>query len=169
MNVATKLTIAFASVGLVGSYQSPPHFVVEAQLERVSVSIDSFRADCRRLPGDLSELLSLRDSTRECWKGPYLSANALVDSWENQLSYHASGDGIFYSLRSIGVDHQLGTSDDIVFGDKEKKWRSLYHNGAGLPDGSVVRWKWIFALLIAGAVVIAVAAIAQRRKGSRKL
>ncbi|WP_166654384.1 type II secretion system protein GspG [Tahibacter aquaticus] len=161
--------IMLASAGLVGSFRSPPVVVTEAQLEKVSVSIGSFRFDCQRLPDDLADLASSRDSTAMCWKGPYLSKKAVVDFWGNKLDYHVYGDGKLFSLRSIGVDQVLGSNDDIVLGDRERSWRSFYPSS--VSSQSDVSWwlKLFIALFSLSIVVIAVVRMARRRKSRREL
>lgn len=52
------------------------------------------------------------------WRGPYTESNKLNDPWGNKFQYES--DGRNFKIISGGPDGSVGTSDDIVYPERDQ-------------------------------------------------
>lgn len=106
--VATNVT------GALGDSQEQ---TTKAMLQRLSTSVQQFRADMNRFPSEQEGLNALveqpQDAPEGAWKGPYWDRRTLpADPWGN--SYVFKLDQAFgFEIVSVGPDGQAETDDDI--------------------------------------------------------
>lgn len=165
MNRPVMLLVAVSSIGLAGSFQVPPVATTEAQLVRISFAVESYRADCAEFPSGLNELVVATDAAKNCWNGPYIGAKSSVDVWGSYLNYSVASDKKNFSLKSLGADKKLGTTDDIVFGDADKKWRALYESTSRTSRFGLLAASILIVCATATAVIGFVRRAGQQKKG----
>lgn len=122
-----ELLIVIVILGLLLSLVAPAMFskvgssqrkAAMAQMQMLSVALDTYRLDVGDFPANLSEL---RSGKAPGWDGPYLPRELPMDPWGNPYVYELlSGDesAIPYSLKSFGKDGRVGgegDNEDIVF------------------------------------------------------
>ncbi len=94
------------------------------QLQQNASAFQQFRLDLGRWPAEEEgvEVLWKQDNLEdenefERWRGPYLEAIVLEDSWGNELVYHFPGEmrgESYYDLIAVGPDGEEGSDDDIT-------------------------------------------------------
>ena len=89
------------------------------KMNEISTKIDEFQAECGKLPGALT-FLTQDDSSCKNWTGNPKLKHLLVDAWNNELSYEATGKG--YNLKSLGADKKEGGSnfDKDIYSDSSE-------------------------------------------------
>ena len=120
-----ELLIVIVIMGLLMSLVAPTMFskvdstkvkTAEAQMQMMSVALDTYRLDLGGYPPSLDEL---RSSDKPGWDGPYLPKDIPADPWGNPYAYAVPGsDGQPYELLSFGPDGKRGgdgDKEDIVY------------------------------------------------------
>lgn len=120
-----ELLIVIVIMGLLMSLVAPTMFskvdstkvkTAEAQMQMMSVALDTYRLDLGGYPSSLEEL---RASDRPGWDGPYLPKDIPIDPWGNPYAYAVPGpEGQPYELLSFGPDGKRGgngDNEDIVY------------------------------------------------------
>lgn len=82
------------------------------QIRNIEASLDLYRLDTGRYPGDLKALFE-RPSNVPKWKGPYLmKLSGLADPWGRPYEYRMPGQHGAYDLYSLGADGFDGGEDE---------------------------------------------------------
>jgi general secretion pathway protein G len=83
-------------------------------------NLKMYKLDTARYPTTEEGLQALIDApaTSRNWKGPYIDAEKLNDTWGNPFQYELINARQF-KIMSAGMDGEFGTGDDIIF-PKEK-------------------------------------------------
>lgn len=157
--------LAVASSGAAASTLDLPR-ATEIQLDSIAETVEEFRSDCDRLPSKAEFLDLARINGNGCDSVHYLRSAQLSDHWGSGIVYEENNGQLV--LLSTGADRLRGTLDDIVYGVKEKPWRSEYRNINDPRDDFVDRWKNVIAFIVAIAAAIAIAGLIQRRISHRK-
>ena len=149
-NVAYLMLLSIPISGL-ASENVPPHIGTEAILDRVAFGISAYISDCKREPESLNDLLVRSGGLQQCWNGPYVYKNGVVDDWGRLLVYSKKIDkkGGF-KLQSLGQDGVIDSADDIIYGDVAKPWRAVY----GERQGSVAMWAFLVGVTLATLVCV---------------
>ncbi|WP_133817043.1 type II secretion system protein GspG [Tahibacter aquaticus] len=159
------VVFALFSSGVAASTLDLPR-ATEIQLNSIAETLESFRADCDRFPSKVEFLELARIDGKGCKSAHYLRSAQLSDHWGSEIVYEVN-DGSF-NLLSVGADRLRETSDDIVYGLKERPWRSAYRDAIDPRDDFVDRWRNVIALIVVVAAAMAIGGVIQRRKSRRK-
>ena len=103
--IGILLFAGMALPGIIGKSDSARFKATEAQLNRLSGSIESYKSDMGRLPPTLDKLLNNLDQISE-WNGPYIESSLLKDAWGNHYIYVSNGTT--FKIESYGADKEPG-------------------------------------------------------------
>ena len=122
-----ELLIVIVILGLLLSLVAPAMFskvgssqrkAAMAQMQMLSVALDTYRLDVGDFPSSLNEL---RAGKAPGWDGPYLPRELPMDPWGNPYVYELLSGGessLPYALKSFGKDGRAGgdgENEDIVY------------------------------------------------------
>jgi len=123
--VITILGVLVAWVGprLAGRTEQARKARAQADIQGISLALDTFELDTGKFPTEEEGLSILRDRPTDAesrnWHGPYLKRDP-IDPWKREYHYRVPGtQGPDYDLFTLGPDGVEGTGDDI--GNWEKK------------------------------------------------
>jgi hypothetical protein len=93
---------------------------------KIQRSLENYYQDCETYPTELEGLEELLFSEKECWIGPYLLQQDLVDRMSQQkFKYFINQEG--YEIVSVGKDKFIKTEDDFKSSDnKVQKQKIIY-------------------------------------------
>lgn len=138
----------------------------EIQLSSIAETLESFRADCGRLPSRV-EFQALANATGNgCKSAHYLRVAQLTDHWGSDIVYENNNGG--FNLLSVGRDRLRGSVDDIIYGVKERPWQLAYQGTIDYRDDFVDRWKNVLASTVAITSAAAIVGLILRRRYRRK-
>jgi len=120
-------------IGLLGVVylMARPHYSAHPSITRISVKMSQLEKAIQiyvmthngRLPVSLDELFRFAYTNYSCGNNPLLEKEDFLDVWGEPIEYE-SGKGKFI-LRSSGPDKEMGTKDDVLWGNVEtykKSW-----------------------------------------------
>ena len=103
---------------LSGRTEQAKRAAARAQLENLSLALDTFEIDNGRFPGTGEGLAALWNNPGgvDNWNGPYLKKEVHSDPWGNPWHYSCPGshNSCGYDLASFGKDGGEGGEDDIT-------------------------------------------------------
>lgn len=111
---------AVLTPGLIGQLGRARAKSAQMQLETIASAVEVYRSDVNRYPTDAEGLGALvsEPGSVEGWTGPYLkSAKAMQDPWGHAVQYKQNGDGLGFTVTSLGRDGApggFGLDKDIV-------------------------------------------------------
>jgi len=113
-----ELMVVMVILGLLAALVGPKLFsqvgksktkTAKAQIELFSTSLDTFRLDMDRYPGNEEGLRALRvNPGLKQWQGPYIKKEIPLDPWHREYVYKIPGDHDDYDLLSYGADGAPG-------------------------------------------------------------
>lgn len=111
--VIISMLAAFAAPKLYQYVGKSKQDLARPTLANVDSALERFAIDCGRFPDDsegLDALLVAPADLEEKWRGPYLKAKQLNDTWGNPIVYRAEGEVNVgsYDLISLGADGAEG-------------------------------------------------------------
>jgi len=111
--VIISMLAAFAAPKLYQYVAKSKQDLARPRLVLVEDALEKFIIDCGRYPDDsegLDALLVAPADLEEKWRGPYLKAKQLNDTWDNPIVYRAEGEVNpgSYDLISLGADGEEG-------------------------------------------------------------
>lgn len=88
------------------------------QEKKIGENLDFYKLHVGRYPTTEDGLRALLQAPSEAgtWRGPYIEADKLEDSWGREFKYENLGP-THYQIISAGPDGELGSADDISFPD----------------------------------------------------
>lgn len=114
-----ELLIVLVIIGLLASLVGPSlyqritsakHTTAKAQIENLTVALDSLFIDISRYPTTQEGLALLRVSPDNLagWNGPYLKKSLPLDPWGRDYIYRSPGRSGGYEIASYGKDGREG-------------------------------------------------------------
>lgn len=95
---------------IIGRSEGAKHDVAKAQVDRLSMAVDTFYLDTGRIPGSLQDLVD-EPSNVSNWNGEYVKENGLIDPWGNPYEFRSPGEHGEYDIWSYGRDGSPGGED----------------------------------------------------------
>ena len=102
-----ELLVVIVIIGLLASFVGPRLFgkvekskiqAARFQIEQLGTTLELYRLDIGRFPGNLEELLR---SSHAKWKGPYLEKKLIpLDPWGDEYTYQVLDGGKAYRISS---------------------------------------------------------------------
>ena len=93
---------------------------------KIERSLKDYYQDCGSFPTESEGLDEFLYSEKECWKGPYLFENNLIDNISQQRFQYFINQGE-YEILSVGYDGIINTEDDFNSTDSEdEKQKNIY-------------------------------------------
>ena len=115
MRIATPVNVAIFVIGLlllgillpgiIGKTDFAKTKATKSQIDRLIMSIESYRLDVGTQPLSLDALVS-NIGQFDDWNGPYIKTSLLKDPWGNPYIYESS-DAVF-RVMSYGADNKPG-------------------------------------------------------------
>ncbi|MEM1080509.1 MAG: type II secretion system major pseudopilin GspG [Pseudomonadota bacterium] len=78
-----------------------------AEVQRLSMAVDTFYLDTGRAPRELRELVEAPGDVSN-WNGPYVNNSNLNDPWGNAYQYRFPGEQREFDIISYGADGSPG-------------------------------------------------------------
>jgi general secretion pathway protein G len=114
--------LATIGVNIMGGMKKSKVKQTKIILSNVAQALNSYYADCNKMPSGLSGLSEATDDCSNWGPDPYMKKNKLKDAWGNELIYEPNGSN--FTLKSLGDDGKEGGSKfdkDISYEDEEEK------------------------------------------------
>lgn len=93
--------------GIIGKAEGAKVRAAGSQIDRISMSVETFYLDTGTTPDSLDELVD-EPSDVTGWNGPYIKRSLLNDPWGREYQYRSPGQHRDFDIYSFGADGQMG-------------------------------------------------------------
>ena len=104
------LIATFVVPNIIGQSEGAKVSAAKAQVQRLSMAVDTFYLDTGRAPRELRELVEEPGNVSN-WNGPYVNNSNLNDPWGNPYQYRFPGQARAFDIISLGADGAAGGED----------------------------------------------------------
>lgn len=107
--VLVLLGLIFSLVvpNIIGRSESGKHDIAQAQIDRLSMAVDTYYLDTGKVPRNLRDLVENPGNTSN-WNGQYVKESLLTDPWGNPYQFRPDGQHGEFDIYSYGRDGQAG-------------------------------------------------------------
>lgn len=108
--VLIGIIMAVVAKGIFGQAASAQARTNMIRMEKLKQSLELFRLEYGRYPGQIADLVKPSSEMRDTGKlfTPYASPDELQDVWKHDYIYQSEGDGRSFTLTTYGADGVTG-------------------------------------------------------------